>query len=161
MTSRTAFKIASVSGCQLTCLGSLGFFLFSLSFFLASFVLSSPSSSSELLKAWGCAGLLVERFGGWRLMPASAVQSEYSLEESLREENEVWLGDCKRVPRTLSGQRRLFTWSCFHFATAIHHRTRPRFSPPALLPVNKRQRLTYYTLKKLSYIQWKHHIIHF
>lgn len=63
------------------CLLCLDFFLFSVCLFLSS---PSPSlSSSELLLPGWRAGLLIGRLGGCRLIPASAVQSEYSLESSL------------------------------------------------------------------------------
>lgn len=58
---------------------SLGFFGFG-----ASAQCSSADSSSSELLSLRLALLLEEvRVGGWRLIPASAVQSEYSLEELL------------------------------------------------------------------------------
>lgn len=72
------------------CLVCFSFFFFSVRLLVLSASPSPcpvpvpvPSSSSELLLPATGAGLLVVRLGGWRLIPASAVQSEYSLEESL------------------------------------------------------------------------------
>jgi len=62
----------------------LTFFLGCLSFlrFGSSPFVPFIFSSSELLQIFRAA-CLVCLFGGWRLIPASAVQSEYSLDESL------------------------------------------------------------------------------